>query len=84
MRVVLPARHGSTYEVSRRAFVGCRYLSVMAGAIPESLGQLHSLKTVTLGANKLYGVCGCVVGTSTRRQEVSPAELLGGLRRTGA
>lgn len=47
---------------SKARVVGCRLLSVMAGAIPESLGQLGGLQTMDLSGNQLSGECGRTLG----------------------
>lgn len=38
----------------------------MAGAIPDSLGQLGGLQTMDLSGNQLSGECGFASGTWTR------------------
>lgn len=41
--------------------MGCGYLSVVAGAIPESLGQLRSLQTMNFKFNRVSGGCRCAL-----------------------
>lgn len=79
--MVLSACRGPSYRGLKAVVVGCECVSVIAGALPESLGQLRSLQTLDLHQNRLSGAVGCAPGTLKRSSRESPALLLGGLGR---